>query len=127
MAAHWVMGLSWPVSLQISALIIVTGPTVIAPILRNVPLNRSVANVLKWEGILIDPIGAVIAVLMFEFLMSGDTVGQYSGHAILEFTKVTLIGLASTCMDMSLPGKTETKRSGDEQQIAKVEPTGTCC
>ena len=94
MAAHWVMGLSWPVSLQISALIIVTGPTVIAPILRNVPLNRSVANVLKWEGILIDPIGAVAAVLMFEFLMSGDTVGQYSVHAILEFTKVILIGLA---------------------------------
>ncbi|MEO1260857.1 MAG: cation:proton antiporter [Bacteroidota bacterium] len=94
MAAHWVMGLSWPVALQISALIIVTGPTVIAPILRNVPLNRSVANVLKWEGILIDPIGAVVAVLMFEFLMSGDTVGHYSGHAILEFTKVILVGLA---------------------------------
>lgn len=94
MAGHWVMDLSWPVSLQISALIIVTGPTVIAPILRNVPLNRSVANVLKWEGILIDPIGATVAVLMFEFLMSGDTVGQYSAHAVLEFTKVILIGLA---------------------------------
>lgn len=93
-ASHFVMGLSWAVSIQFSALIIVTGPTVIAPILRNVPLNRSVANVLKWEGILIDPIGALIAVLMFEFLQSGGTVGEYSGHAILEFAKVLLIGLA---------------------------------
>lgn len=93
-ASHLVMGLSWAVSIQFSALIIVTGPTVIAPILRNVPLNRSVGNVLKWEGILIDPIGALIAVLMFEFLQSGGTVGEYSGHAILEFTKVLLIGLA---------------------------------
>ena len=93
-AAHYVMGLSWSVSLQFSALIIVTGPTVIAPILRNVPLNRSAANVLKWEGILIDPIGALAAVLMFEFLQSGGTVGEYSGHAIMEFIKVILIGLA---------------------------------
>ena len=93
-AAHFVMGLSWAVSLQFSALIIVTGPTVIAPILRNVPLNRSTANVLKWEGILIDPIGATVAVLMFEFLLSGGTVGEYSSHAVLEFSKVILIGLA---------------------------------
>ena len=93
-AAYFVMGLNWSVSLQFSALIIVTGPTVIAPILRNVPLNRPVANVLKWEGILIDPIGATVAVLVFEFIMSGGTVGEYSGHAILEFVKMILIGLA---------------------------------
>ncbi len=93
-AARYVMGLNWSVSLQFSALIIVTGPTVIAPILRNVPLNRQVANVLKWEGILIDPIGATVAVLVFEFIMSGGTVGEYSGHAVLEFVKMILIGLA---------------------------------
>ena len=40
-----------------SALIIVTGPTVITPILRNIPLKKEVSAILKWEGILIDPIG----------------------------------------------------------------------
>ncbi|HHM21486.1 MAG TPA: cell shape-determining protein [Bacteroidetes bacterium] len=94
LAAHWVFGLNWSVSVLFSALIIVTGPTVIAPILRNVPLKRGVANVLKWEGILIDPIGATVAVLMFEFILSELTVGQYSGHAILEFVKVILVGFA---------------------------------
>ncbi len=93
-AAYYVMGLSWAISLQFSALIIVTGPTVITPILRNVPLTRRVSNVLKWEGILIDPIGATAAVLMFEFIVSGGSVGEYGGHAFLEFVKIILIGLA---------------------------------
>ncbi|HFA51946.1 MAG TPA: cell shape-determining protein [Bacteroidetes bacterium] len=94
LAAHFVMGLGWSISLQFAALIIVTGPTVIAPILRNVPLKLNVANVLKWEGILIDPIGAMAAVLVFEFIQSGGTVGAYSGHAFMEFVKTILIGLA---------------------------------
>ncbi len=93
-AAHYIMDLGWAISMQFSALIIVTGPTVIAPILRNVPLNRSVANVLKWEGILIDPIGATVAVLMFEFILSGGSVGAFSAHALIEFVKIILIGLA---------------------------------
>ena len=58
-AAHYLMSLSWSLSFLFSGLIIVTGPTVIAPILRNIPLNKNVATVLKWEGILIDPIGAL--------------------------------------------------------------------
>ncbi len=94
MAAHYVIGLGWAISLQFSALIIVTGPTVITPILRNVPLARRVSNVLKWEGILIDPIGATAAVLMFEFIVSGGSVGEYGGHAFLEFVKIILIGLS---------------------------------
>jgi len=65
--AHYVMELNWSISFLFAALIIVTGPTVIAPILRNVPLKKNVATVLKWEGILIDPIGALAAVLVYEF------------------------------------------------------------
>ena len=76
---HFLMGMSWPLSFLFSGLIIVTGPTVIAPILRNIPLKKDVANILKWEGILIDPIGALVAVLVYEFIAS--VVGNAGGHA----------------------------------------------
>ncbi len=67
-SAHFIFALSWQVSFLFSSLIIVTGPTVITPILRNIPLKKDVSAVLKWEGILIDPIGALAAVLVFEFI-----------------------------------------------------------
>ena len=80
---HFLMGLSWPLSFLFSGLIIVTGPTVIAPILRNIPLKKDVANILKWEGILIDPIGALVAVLVYEFIASlvGGHAGGHHGDA----------------------------------------------
>ncbi|GAB4247905.1 MAG: sodium:proton antiporter [Saprospiraceae bacterium] len=93
-AAHYIMGLSWPIALQFSALIIVTGPTVIAPILRNVPLNHDLSNILKWESIIIDPIGATLAVLVFEFILSGATLGDFSSHAFMGFMQVVLLGIA---------------------------------
>jgi hypothetical protein len=74
-----------------SALIIVTGPTVITPILRNIPLKKDVSTVLKWEGILIDPIGALVAVLVFEFI-SVDTGGEFTKTALIEFGKIVLFG-----------------------------------
>ncbi len=90
-AAHYIMGLSWQISFLFSALIIVTGPTVITPILRNIPLKKDVSAVLKWEGILIDPIGALVAVLVFEFISVGE--GQaYTRTALEEFGKILLFG-----------------------------------
>lgn len=80
LAAHYVIGLSWPIAFLFGGLIIVTGPTVIAPILRNVPLNKNVSAVLKWEGILIDPIGALAAVIVFNFIQSGLDVQMEGGH-----------------------------------------------
>ena len=71
-AAYFITGLSFEIAFLFAALVIVTGPTVIAPILRNVPLNKNVATLLKWEGILIDPIGALAAVLVFEFISVGS-------------------------------------------------------
>ena len=74
-----------------AALIIVTGPTVITPILRNIPLKKDVSAVLKWEGILIDPIGALVAVLVFEFI-SVDAGGEFTKTALIEFGKIVLFG-----------------------------------
>jgi NhaP-type Na+/H+ or K+/H+ antiporter len=90
-AAYFIFGLSLKLSFLFSALIIVTGPTVISPILRNIPLKKDVSSVLKWEGILIDPIGALVAVLVFEFISVGE--GQaYTKTALIEFGKILLFG-----------------------------------
>lgn len=91
MAAYYIFGLNWQISFLFSALIIVTGPTVITPILRNIPLKKDVSTVLKWEGILIDPIGALAAVLVFEFISVGEGQG-YTQTALMEFGKIVLFG-----------------------------------
>lgn len=89
--AHYLFNLSWELSFLFSGLIIVTGPTVITPILRNIPLKKDVSAVLKWEGILIDPIGALVAVLVFEFISVGGGAG-FTQTALLEFLKILLFG-----------------------------------
>lgn len=94
LAAKYIMGFQTNSSLLFGALIIVTGPTVIGPILRNVRPNFNVNTVLKWEGILIDPIGALIAILTYEFIISGKPNAQLTLEAIKVFTLVVLIGLA---------------------------------
>lgn len=90
-AAYYIFNLSWQISFLFSALIIVTGPTVITPILRNIPLKKDVSAVLKWEGILIDPIGALVAVLVFEFI-SVEGGGEFTKTALIEFGKIVLFG-----------------------------------
>jgi NhaP-type Na+/H+ or K+/H+ antiporter len=79
---HYIIGLSWEISLLFAALIIVTGPTVISPILRNIPLKKNVSTLLKWESILIDPIGALVAVLVFELFT----------HNILRIFEISVFG-----------------------------------
>jgi len=94
LAARFIMDLPWTISFLFGALVIVTGPTVIAPILQNIPLNRNVATILKWEGILIDPIGALMAVLVFEFIRAADPEAGFTSHALVPFFQIILIGLA---------------------------------
>ncbi|WP_299129194.1 sodium:proton antiporter [uncultured Winogradskyella sp.] len=89
--AHYLFELSWDLCFLFAGLIIVTGPTVITPILRNIPLKRDISTVLKWEGILIDPIGALVAVLVFEFIFVGGEVG-FTKTALIEFGKIVLFG-----------------------------------
>lgn len=90
-AVHYLLDLNWSISLLFSSLIIVTGPTVISPILRNIRLPRDVSALLKWEGILIDPIGALVAVLVFEFI-SIENTSDYTQTALVEFGKIVLFG-----------------------------------
>src|SRR5690554_1348122 len=60
LAARWVLDISWAVALLFGAISIVTGPTVIAPLLRSVRPSAKLANILRWEGIIIDPVGALL-------------------------------------------------------------------
>ncbi|MBL0230620.1 MAG: sodium:proton antiporter [Moraxellaceae bacterium] len=67
LAAHYVAGLSWPVAWVLGAILVVTGPTVILPLLRQARLNKESASLLKWEGIVNDPTGVLLAVLTFQY------------------------------------------------------------
>ncbi len=70
-AAIWVLEMATGPALLLGAILVVTGPTVVLPLLRHLRPKGSVGNALKWEGILIDPIGVVLAVLVFEALLAG--------------------------------------------------------
>ncbi|GHG08312.1 sodium:proton antiporter [Deinococcus piscis] len=70
--AHFITGLNWGVAALFGALVIVTGPTVIAPLLQNIRPNPRVGGVLRWEGILIDPVGVLAAAIAFEWVRSSS-------------------------------------------------------
>ncbi len=77
-AAHYLIGMSWSLSALFGALMVVTGPTVIMPMLKTVRPTPKIADVLRWEGIVIDPIGALIAVLVFEWIAVQNAAAEVS-------------------------------------------------
>jgi NhaP-type Na+/H+ or K+/H+ antiporter len=93
LAARWALAVSWEVALLFGAISIVTGPTVIAPLLRSVRPEAKLANILRWEGIIIDPVGALLAVLVFEGIVSWGQ-GNVFGHSLYIFGKTLLVGFA---------------------------------
>lgn len=94
-AGHYIGELSWPVAVLFGAVIVITGPTVIIPLLRQAKLKRRPASFLKWEGIVIDPLGALLAVLIYEYIV-------YSGSGAA-FTQ-TLASLAMALLSALLVG-----------------------
>ncbi|SET75869.1 sodium/proton antiporter, CPA1 family [Oceanobacillus limi] len=84
LTAHYIAGLSWAVAFVIGGLFIVTGPTVIMPLLRQSKLKPRPAKILKWEGIIVDPIGALLAVFAFE-IIAYLTSTTPDGSALLLF------------------------------------------
>ncbi|HLE25590.1 MAG TPA: cation:proton antiporter [Thermodesulfobacteriota bacterium] len=64
-----IMDLSWSMAFLFGALVIVTGPTVINPLLRRVRVGARLKNILESEGVFIDPIGAIIAIFVFEIIL----------------------------------------------------------
>lgn len=71
-AAFFLLNLELPLAILLGAILVVTGPTVIVPLLRHLRPSGQVGSILKWEGIVIDPIGAVLAVLVFEVIIASS-------------------------------------------------------
>jgi len=93
LSARWILDVSWEVALLFGAISIVTGPTVIAPLLRSVRPKSKLANILRWEGIIIDPVGALLAVLVFEGIISWGQ-GNVFEHSLWIFGKTLAVGFA---------------------------------
>lgn len=88
-AGVWLLQLSTPVALVLGAVLTVTGPTVIGPLLRDIRPKGRVGVIAKWEGIMIDPIGATLAVLVFE------AIGAIRDAEFASATQNALAGLAT--------------------------------
>ncbi len=92
LAAHYLAGLSWPIAILFAGILIVTGPTVIIPLLRQSKLNPRPATLLKWEGIINDPFGALLAVLVFE-IVTFDHGGPSQIFGTLFIASILSVGL----------------------------------
>jgi len=82
---HW----DWRVASILGSILVVTGPTVIAPLIRHIKPSRKVGSIVKWEGIVVDPIGAIMAVLMFQAAIAGDW--ESASTAIITSLIMTII------------------------------------
>lgn len=92
-STHYLIDFPFELAFLFGAVVIVTGPTVIIPMLRTVRPNAKIANVLRWEGIVIDPLGALLAVLVFNFIISGQQNYAISAIAIT-FGKIMFVGFS---------------------------------
>ncbi len=93
-AAKFLLGYSFGFSLLLGSLIIVTGPTVISPLLQRIHVEKKLKHILNWESVLIDPIGVFIALLCFEWLtIEGSNLNQLLGFSV-RFITGTSIGLS---------------------------------
>ena len=92
-AAHHILGLAWDLSFMVGGLFVVTGPTVILPLLRQTHLPGRPAAVLKWEGIINDPLGALFAVAGYEYIRF-TAMGESIQFALTKLGIAALIGAA---------------------------------
>jgi len=90
--AFLVLGFDLRLSLLLGAILLVSGPTVVTPMLRQIKLKHSLSSILRWEGIIIDPIGASLAVLIFETILS-QTAGNPFGTGAVIVIATLLNGL----------------------------------
>jgi NhaP-type Na+/H+ or K+/H+ antiporter len=88
-AAYFLLDLDFALALLLGAILVVSGPTVIMPLLRHLRPSGQLGSILKWEGVVIDPIGAILAVLVFEAILAGG---------FREAATVTVIGLLKTIL-----------------------------
>lgn len=91
---HYILGFDLKLALLFGAVVVVTGPTVIIPMLRTVRPNAKIANILRWEGIVIDPLGALLAVLVFDFIVATQADHIFA-NVLFIFGKILLVGIVT--------------------------------
>ncbi|MCP4049956.1 MAG: sodium:proton antiporter [bacterium] len=107
-AAHYILGMSYKLSVLLGAILIVTGPTVITPLLKHVHPKRHIASILKWESIIVDPVGAILAVLVYKVITAGNVEIAVSVVLLVIIKMVILggvIGLMGALVMISLINK----------------------
>ncbi|MFY8274013.1 cation:proton antiporter [Pseudoalteromonas sp. SSDWG2] len=93
-SAYGLLELDWRVAAVLGAVLVVTGPTVIAPLLNAMRPTQDIDRVLRWEGIVIDPIGALFAVLVFEAVMLVGTSGGVFSHTLGALVTTLSVGFS---------------------------------
>nr|NIP93250.1 sodium:proton exchanger [Akkermansiaceae bacterium] len=91
-AARCIFDWQWPVAALLGAILVVTGPTVVGPLLRVIKPTRKITSIVKWEGIVVDPIGAILAVLVFQVAVSGG-FQDASKTVFLALGRTLLVGI----------------------------------
>ncbi|MFT9187598.1 MAG: sodium:proton antiporter, partial [Acetobacter orientalis] len=100
-AAHYIGGMTWGAAFLFGAIIVVTGPTVVLPLLRHAKLHPRVAAFLRWEAIVNDPVGAILATLVLEVLLmrpdegSGTFFGFILPHMLASAGLMILLGIGA--------------------------------
>lgn len=92
LGAKFVLGLNMQIALLLGAILVVTGPTAIGPLLRHMQLIGRIGSIVKWEGIMIAPVGALLAVLVFETFPTSVVLQDATNQTILGLIKAVLIG-----------------------------------
>lgn len=75
LAAHYVLDFAWPLAFMLGSILIVSGPTVVTPILDFAQPEPRVRRILQWEGTTLDPLGAIFAVVVFQVIRISDGNG----------------------------------------------------
>ncbi len=96
--AALLLGFPRDTALMLGAILIVSGPTVVAPLLRLARPGKRLSTILGWESTTIDPIGAIIGALMFQFIDSGASV--HPPHGFVEFLANVAIGLVGAAVGL---------------------------
>lgn len=95
LSARWILGFDWPIAILLGAMLTVTGPTVVGPLLRHIRPTGRTGPIARWEGIVIDPVGAILAVLVFEAIeFGGGRIGYAFTTGVLGLLKTAVVGTA---------------------------------
>lgn len=100
LAAHFIIGMDWSVAALLGAIVIVSGPTVVTPILDFARMGGRVRGVLQWEGTLLDPIGALVAVVVFQMVQASGA--ENFGQAVGSFLFGLLVGVLGAAVGVVL-------------------------